>query len=65
MSAYKRRQAKQLLVHYFGLSMESVNSDNRVEIEDIVDLIVDAAVEEVKAEIKGALNGPEADRAKE
>lgn len=47
-----KRQAKRLLKHYFGLTI-GLDDDNRAEIEEIVDCIVVAAVEEVKEEISG------------
>ncbi len=41
--------AKKLMKHYFSFSISNMDSDNRSEIDEIVDCIVKAAVEEVKA----------------
>ena len=50
----KREQAKKLLVHYFQKSNQDERYlwswDNRSEIEHIVDLIIDAAKEELIAQ---------------
>lgn len=50
----KRQDAKRNLVWYFQLMFEQTGTrfdgDNRAEIEDIVDLIIDAAKEELKKE---------------
>ncbi len=50
----KRRYAKQLLTHYFRVSMEDhkLDFDMHTEIESIVDLIIDAAIEEHKMMMK-------------
>lgn len=42
-----KNQAKRLLKHYFGLTIP-LDGDNRAEIEEIVDCIVAAAVEDIK-----------------
>lgn len=47
-SRESREKAAALLIHYFGLAGVMQNGDNRVEIREAVDHIVDAAVEEVK-----------------
>jgi hypothetical protein len=50
----KKGQAKSLLVHYFAQAAQGTwdfNSDNTTEIEEIVDLVIDAAVEEFKQEV--------------
>lgn len=53
-----RTQAKKLVNHYFILALEKssckVTSDMRAEINDIVDLIIDAAVKETIAEIRNS-----------
>lgn len=55
-----RNRAKQLLVHYFTLTAKESgahwDSDNNAEIEDAVDCIIDAAVEEVKEQLAVVLN---------
>jgi hypothetical protein len=54
----KRHTAKSTLVHYFRLLFEKSginwHSDNRVEIEEIIDLIIDAAKAEIRAEMQPA-----------
>jgi hypothetical protein len=55
MKSNKANRAKSLLTHYFRMASQGewrFDSDNVSEIEEIVDLIVDAAVEEIKAEIR-------------
>jgi len=39
----KKANAKKLLVHYFSLVMNHFDSDNRVEIEEIVENIIEAS----------------------
>ena len=47
----KRDQAKKLLQHYFSLSIkDGFDGDCHSEVADIVDYIVEAAKEELKAE---------------
>ena len=41
-------KAKSLLVHYFDLAGCVRDSDNRSEIEDIVDLIVEGLIDIIK-----------------
>jgi hypothetical protein len=50
----KRKYAKQLLTHYFISSMDdkTIHFDVQAEIESIVDLIIDAAIEEHKIMMK-------------
>lgn len=48
-------KAKHLLVHYFRLADVVADSDNRAEIEEIVDEIVRAAVLEAKDAILAAV----------
>ena len=52
----KRESAKKLLVHYFQKSNQDERYlwswDNRSEIEHIVDLIIDAAKDEIRQENK-------------
>lgn len=59
-----RDQAKELLVHYLYHPMPDgyYSADSVSEMESIVDRIVDAAVEETKAEIRRLLPGPAADK---
>jgi hypothetical protein len=49
MSEYHRRRAKDLLVHYFKVVFERAgipwDGDNIIEIEQIVDEIIQAAIE--------------------
>lgn len=47
-----RQWAKQLLSHYFDQAGVIHTGDNQREIEDIVDNIIDAAVEETLRRIK-------------
>ena len=47
MSA-KRRKAKELLVHYLTMCIGEYDSDNVSEIENIVDFIIEACIEETK-----------------
>lgn len=53
-----RERAKRLLRHYLTMALESsgrrIDGDVHTEIGDIVDYIVDAAVEAVKAELTAA-----------
>lgn len=55
MNAWKE-EAKDLLAHYLKLATphHAMNDDNIAEIHSIVDLIVDAAVVEVRAAIAAA-----------
>ncbi|MHA2219653.1 MAG: hypothetical protein ACXACY_27410 [Candidatus Hodarchaeales archaeon] len=56
----KREYAKQLLKHYFKISINGPDADMLdiyAEIEDIVDLIVDAAIEEIKEELEDYFQG--------
>ena len=57
----KREQAKGVLVWYFRRVWEESNLrfdyDSRTEIEEIVDLIIDATKEEIRAEILSQLRG--------
>ena len=48
----KRDTAKRLLQHYFSMSIENFESDCHSEVADIVDLIIDAAKEELKEELR-------------
>ena len=53
--ASSKAQAKHLLTHYFRLAANGgwrYDSDSTSEIEEIVDCLVRAAVEEIKAEIQ-------------
>jgi len=54
---YKVQRAKRLLKHYISLLAENtgvrIDSDCRAEIDEIVDNIVEAAVEIAVKEIKG------------
>lgn len=52
MGRNARQWAKQLLSHYFDQAGVVTHSDNQREIEDIVDNIIDAAVEETLRRIK-------------
>lgn len=60
-----KEQAKLILTHYIGLLMDEVRpgsgSDTVAEIETAVDYIIQAAVEQAKAEILAELASP-ADR---
>ena len=51
----KRAYAKQLLIHYFIMCAKESgfywDSDNVCEIEEIVDLIIDAAIEEIRKDL--------------
>jgi len=51
---YKRNQAKHLLQHYMALLARKAgaqwDSDNLSEIDELVDCLIDAAKEEIKAE---------------
>ena len=55
----KRADAKRLLTHYFNLVGGIYDGDNTVEIQEIVDHIVDAAVEEAVRAIKAAASAQE------
>ena len=54
VSTRKRDDAAAMLRHYFWLCMPNhhLSADNSAEIDSIVDLIIVAAVEKMKAEAK-------------
>ncbi len=53
----RKKQAKKLLIHYFGLCFEGdLKSDHRAEIESVIDLLFDACTaraEQLIIEYKG------------
>lgn len=59
----KSDEAKKLLVWYFKLAAKggfNFDSDNRVEIEDIIDTTIEAAVKEVTAKLLPRIEALEA-----
>lgn len=59
----KSEEAKRLLVWYFKLAAKggfNFDSDNRVEIEDIIDTTIEAAVKEATAKLLPRIEALEA-----
>ena len=56
----KRKHAKRLLIHYFIMARTGAyhwDFDNISEIESIIGLIIDAAKDEIRQEIRSNENG--------